>query len=1047
MVDAVDVIIPCFNDGGFLTEALESLGPARSSGAGVVIVNDGSTETHTLEVLDSLRAQGFRVIDTPNRGLSAARNAGVQVSTAPYLLFLDADNRIDQEYPERAFPVMEADPQVAVVFSDKLEFGDRSGIVEQRVPTLAEELVGNRVDACAIVRRSAFDAVGGFDEEMRDGYEDWELWLRLMIAGHGFHHIPGALFHYRVREGSLIGRASEPDTRQRILNLIVSRHRAVYADHVDTVVPELHRIQANDRTQWRRSEELLKGLGSELRNAKAAEQRSGLVLVEAQQRAKEAIERVEELVVAQRDLYAKWRAKEAELERRIASAETGSRARLEKVEELSRTIQAVRNEAEQAAKEKEILVVEAHRLVGETDKLMQALTAHREHTKALQGLIGQYEERIKAIESSKLWRLRKGYNKMRALLRTSSGTSKSGFRWIKRITFLVSEKGRRIVRKFLAKFFRAMYLMTEDQPVRILLGNEQMRNAMVPSGDPYEQWMVKHFARASDLDDQREQIDLFRERPLISVVMPVYDPPIALLDAAIRSVVDQVYADWELCIADDRSPNTEVRKCIERWMKEDPRIHVVFRTENGHISKASNSALELVNGEFIAFMDHDDLLAPDALYHVIKRINLKPDSDIIYTDEDKVDEEGRHSDAHFKPQWCQDHLLSRNYFGHLVVMRTSLVNAVGGFREGFEGSQDYDLILRATEKAKRIEHVPRVLYHWRIHAASAARSEEVKPYAYQAARNALTEALQRRDEPAEVSFLPGYRGYGIRFTAPLRGKVSVIIPTKDMTEVLATCVHSLFNLTDHPDFEVIVVSNNSKEPAFFAFMKEMQRLQPERFKWYEHNVPFNFSALMNFGISKSSGDQILFLNNDTEVIHANWMRIMHEWSQRPSIGAVGVKLLYHNDTIQHAGVIIGLGGVAGHTFVGYHKDGPGYFNYINTVNNNSAVTAACMMVERTKLERIGGWEEEFTVEYNDVDICLRLREAGCHNVYVPDVSLYHYESLTRGHPHMTKESYERHLREVGLFKERWSGYVKDDPCYNPNLSRGVHDFQIADLNG
>ena len=200
---------------------------------------------------------------------------------------------------------------------------------------------------------------------------------------------------------------------------------------------------------------------------------------------------------------------------------------------------------------------------------------------------------------------------------------------------------------------------------------------------------------------------------------------------------------------------------------------------------------------------------------------------------------------------------------------------------------------------------------------------------------------------------------------------------------------------------------------------------------------------MDFGVSKSTGDQILFLNNDTEVIHGDWMRIMHSWSQRPSIGAVGVKLLYHNDTIQHAGVIIGLGGVAGHTWVGYHKDGPGYFNYINTVNNNSAVTAACMMVERIKLERIGGWEEEFTVEYNDVDLCLRLREAGYNNVYVPDVSLYHYESLTRGHPHMTKESYERHLREVGLFKERWSDYVKDDPCYNPNLSRGVHDFQIA----
>lgn len=478
-------------------------------------------------------------------------------------------------------------------------------------------------------------------------------------------------------------------------------------------------------------------------------------------------------------------------------------------------------------------------------------------------------------------------------------------------------------------------------------------------------------------------------------------------------------------------------------MARDDRIHVTFRKENGHISKASNSALELVKGEFTAFMDHDDLLAPDALFHVVKRINKEPTTDIIYTDEDKVDEAGHHSDAHFKPQWCPDHLLSRNYFGHLVVMRTSLVKEIGGFREGFEGSQDYDLILRATEKAGRIERIPRVLYHWRVHAASAAKGEDVKPYAYQAARKALTEALERRGESAEITFLHGYRGYGVRFMDQVHGRVSVIIPSKDKTEVLATCIHSLFNLTDHPDFEVIVVSNNSKEPAFFAFMQEMERIQRGRFRWFEHNIPFNFSALMNFGISKSKGEQVLFLNNDTEVIHADWMRIMHSWSQRPSIGAVGVKLLYHNDTIQHAGVVIGLGGVAGHTFVAQHKDGPGYFNYVNTVNNNSAVTAACMMVERVKLERIGGWEELFTVEYNDVDLCLRLRAAGYNNVYLPDVSLYHFESLTRGHPHMTKESYERHLREVGLFKERWAAYVQDDPCYNPNLTRGAHDYGLA----
>lgn len=1022
----LDVVIPCYNDGAYLEEAVASV---EQDLAGIIVVNDGSTDGSTLNVLASLRERGVRVIDTPNRGLAAARNTGWHTSVAAYVLFLDADNRLEPGFAKNAVDAMAQDERLVMVYGDRREFGLRNGVVQQPLPELVDELVGNRIDACAVVRRSVLDEVGGFDESMRDGYEDWELWLRLMIAGHRFLHIPGVAFHYRVREGSLVSRAVDERVRERIVRHIVARHRAAYATHWPDVIAELHRIQANDLVRIQQEQRALAETTRLLRAAdlelKAAE--AELLEREAQHSALLHAHETErgEHERALAEVHQRWTKSTDALELSRSEVEVG-RKRLGELE-----------------KEKHALSAEAHRLVGETDKLMQALNVHREHGRALQALIGQYEERIKAIESSKLWRLRKGYNKMRALLRTSSGSSRAGFRWLKRITFLVSQKGRRIVRKFLAKLFRALYLMAEEQSVRILVGDEQLQAAMVHHDDPYHQWMMRHFPRASDIADQRERITLFKERPLVSVVMPVYAPPIHLLDAAIRSVVDQSYGNWELCIADDRSPGKEVRECLERWMAADKRIKVVFRTENGHISKASNTSLDLVSGEFIAFMDHDDLLSSDALYHIVTRINLKPDVDILYTDEDKVDEQGRHSDAHFKPQWCPDHLLSRNYFGHLVVMRSTVVRAIGGFREGFEGSQDYDLMLRAVEETDRIEHIPRVLYHWRIHAASAALSEDVKPYAYVAARTALTEALERRNEPAEVEFLHGYRGYRINFNAPLRGKVSVVIPTKDKTDILATCVHSIFNKTDHPDFEVIVVSNNSKEPAFFAFMKEMERLQPERFRWYAHDIPFNFSALMNFGIAKATGDHILFLNNDTEVIHGDWMRIMHSWSQRPSIGAVGVKLLYHNDTIQHAGVVIGLGGVAGHTFVGYHKDGPGYFNYVNTVNNNSAVTAACMMVERPKLERIGGWEELFTVEYNDVDLCIRLREAGYNNVYVPDVTLYHFESLTRGHPHMTKESYERHLREVGLFKERWAKYVEDDPCYNPNLSRGVHDWQLA----
>lgn len=1027
--ETLDIVIPCFNDGSHLEEAVGSVAHDLSDGIGVIIVNDGSTDGGTLSVLEVMRGRGLRVIDTPNAGLAAARNAGWRASLADHVLFLDADNRLEAGFVSRALEVLKKDALAAVVYGDRMEFGLREGLVRQPLPDLLDELVGNRIDACAVVRRSVLSASGGYDEAMREGYEDWELWLRLMIAGHQFRHLPGVGFHYRVREGSLVSRAVDERVRERIVRHIVRRHHAAYAAHWPDVIAELHRIQANDMVRIEREQ---RALAETTRRSRGTDERLKAAEIE-----------LHESEVRHGAVIRAYEKERGEQDRALTEVHRRWTSTLEELGSIREEVGHARAKVAELAQEKELLSAEAHRLVGEADKLMQALNVHREHARGLQALIGQYEERIKAIEGSKLWRLRKAYNKMRALLRTSSGSSRAGFRWLKRITFLLSQKGRRIVRRFLAKVFRALYIMAEDQPVRILVGNEELQAAMVHHDDPYHQWMMRHFPRTSDLVDQRERIALFEHRPLISVVMPVYATPIHLLDAAIRSVLDQSYGNWELCIADDRSPGREVRDCLERWMSKDDRIKVDFRKENGHISKASNSALGLAKGEFIAFMDHDDLLSPDALFHIVTRINLKPDTDILYTDEDKIDEQGKHSDAHFKPQWCPDHLLSRNYFGHLVVVRSSIVDAVGGFREGFEGSQDHDLMLRAVERTDRIEHIPRVLYHWRIHAASAALSEEVKPYAYIAARTALTEALERRGEPADVEFLSGYRGYRVKFRAPPRGRVSVVIPTKDKTEVLATCLHSIFRKTDHPDFEVIVVSNNSAEPAFFAFMQEMERLQPERFRWYERNAPFNFSELMNYGTAQATGDHILFLNNDTEVIHGDWMRIMQSWSQRPGIGAVGVKLLYHNDTIQHAGVVIGLGGVAGHTFVGYHKDGPGYFNYINTVNNTSAVTAACMMVERRKLDRIGGWEERFTVEYNDVDLCLRLREAGFNNVYVPDVSLYHFESLTRGHPHLTKESYERHLREVGLFKERWAAYVANDPCYNPNLSRGVHDWQLA----
>jgi GT2 family glycosyltransferase len=335
-----------------------------------------------------------------------------------------------------------------------------------------------------------------------------------------------------------------------------------------------------------------------------------------------------------------------------------------------------------------------------------------------------------------------------------------------------------------------------------------------------------------------------------------------------------------------------------------------------------------------------------------------------------------------------------------------------------------------------------VLYHWRIHALSAAQGEEVKPYAYMAAKKALEQALLRRGMPVEVKYLTGLRGYRIVYPVQEEPMVSIIIPSKDQTELLKNTVDSILNKTKYSRYEIIVLNNNSTSKGFQQFVTEYSTKYSNQFRCVEAHFPFNFSKLMNMGRKLAQGKMLLLLNNDVEVIHDDWLEIMVSYTQQKRIGAVGVKLLYPDDTIQHAGVIVGLGGIAGHTFVGMHQDEPGYFNYIQSTNNYSAVTAACLMVRADVYDAVGGMDEIFEVEYNDVDFCLRIQEAGYNNVYLPHVSLYHFESATRGHPHQSKSGYERHLKEMALFKERWQKIIDHDPYYNPNLNLGVHDFSM-----
>ena len=580
---------------------------------------------------------------------------------------------------------------------------------------------------------------------------------------------------------------------------------------------------------------------------------------------------------------------------------------------------------------------------------------------------------------------------------------------------------------------RAGYLDTRDA-----LEAEYSRSE---SGDPYQRWRMRFGTREVDLQRMRELVPLLPKRPLFSVIMATYDTPEKYLRAALDSVRSQVYPDWELCIADDASQDPRVRRVLEEYARLDPRIKLTFRTENGHISRASNSALATATGEFVGFLDHDDLITPDALFECAVVANRIPDVDMIYSDEDKIAEDGTLSDPFFKPEWNPDTFLSRMYTCHFGVYRRSLVESLGGLRHEFDGSQDYDLVLRLTEKTGRIHRIPKVLYHWRVHPASTASTADVKPYAAGAAERAITEAIARRGEPGralEREDAPGT--YIVRYEIRDRKKVSVIVPTRNHGDDIDRCLGSIFAKNTYDDFEVVILDNGSDEKSSLQTFERWTKTDP-RVKVVRYDAPFNYPRINNYAASQCDGHYLLFLNNDCEVISADWMEAMVEQAQRPSVGAVGALLLYPDGTIQHAGVIVGLGGVAGHSHKHFPGDAPGYFYTLRAINNVTAVTAACMMVRRSVFEELGGFNEDFAVAFNDVDFCMRLRKAGYRNLYLPHVKLYHFESKSRGYE-TTPEKQARFDREIEMMQQVWSTEGLVDPCYSPNLTDAHENYAI-----
>ncbi|NJR39566.1 MAG: glycosyltransferase [Leptolyngbyaceae cyanobacterium CSU_1_4] len=974
----IAAVITSYNYGAFLTEAIESVLRQTRLPDEILISDDASTDdTYEIATLYQEKYPDLIKVNRneENLGIVNHFNKAVKLTNADYVAILGADNRFRSDYLDKTSEILDLEPEVAIAYTDFALFGNRAHLVFQDFPQewrgeikldrffivnfpnfdevhrqyLLE--TGNFIHGSSMFRRKAFMEVGGYVSKSEQP-EDYGLFQRIVKAGWQAKRSPLPLLEYR-----------QHSKYQANIQLTSYGALQLYKGQVRDYQAQIQGYQAQISQYGLAQEQLQKELAqsqTELTNAQIERQRT-------QAYVQQVCAEFDQLQTDSHHLRVNLSAVHAELHAvraSVADSHEQVRRKQTKIEELRTKIQRLRVELERT------------------------------------------QTRLIAVESSKFWKLRKAWFKLKRL-------------------FGVREND-------------AFEAPTDS------LGSAPSQEVSAPPQPPaarsynptlaYELWMQQHTPTAVDLQDMANLIKIFAKQPRVSVVMPVYNPTIQFLREAIESVLAQVYSNWELCIADDASLNPLVRETLEEYANQDERIRVVFRTENGHISRASNSALEVATGEFIALLDHDDVLAPEALYEMVLMLNKHPEADMIYSDEDKIDAENRRKFPFFKPDWCPDSFLSRMYTCHLGFYRRSLITEIGGFRVGFEGSQDYDLVLRLTEKTNQIFHIPKILYHWRIHEHSASSGAVAKPYAYEAGQRAIAEALERRGEPGQVTEIAQHRGhYIVRYDIKTHDLVSIIIPTRDLGRFLNQCLESIFENSTYPNYEVILVDNGSTEPYTEKVISDWLNREPNRFRCYSYGIPFNYSKLNNYGVSKASGKYLLFLNNDTEVIAPDWIEAMVEHSQRSSIGAVGARLLYSDNTIQHAGVILGIGGVGGHLHKCLDANATGHFDRLVDTLNYSAVTAACLMCRREVFEAAGGFNEDLAVAFNDVEFCLKILRAGFRNICLPHAKLYHHESKSRGYED-TPEKKLRFNGEIAYIRDRWSSILDHDPCYSPHLS-------------
>jgi len=1005
----------------------------------IVIVDNGSTDPDSRTYFANTP---HRVVPSPGPfNFSVINNVGARAARGDYLLFLNNDTEVIARDWIESMLEWAARPEIGCVGA-KLLFAD--GRIQHAGVTLHDgsafhpgygqrpndktwlesEVVRNVsavTAACLLVRRSTFDEVGGFDETFPVAYNDVELCVRIMAAGYRNLYTPYAvLFHY--------------ESSSRVAGVELSEN-----EHLQKVVGDLlwadPYCPANQR---------LTPAAAGLQHKPASRRRG---------RFRRAAMRAQDVVAAVR--WQRTSLKGADVSTASGESETDGTA---PPAEAVKWLDSVEIDGQRR------IGLFMHPVASRTFSIAAARPSKFVAWLALMPDVWARNTGGVRFEVS----VRVG-GRMRRRFRCviDPGRRMSHRRWRRISVPLPAAEGQPIELTLetalppgaapahaWAVWGDPTILERKDardivrRQIRVIqsigLKGTLRRYARILRGRPinvevYDSWFRQHRKLAVTVDHRRA-IEAFGHRPRISLITPVFNTDPRWLERLVDSVRAQTYPDWELCLADDGSTRDETRAALDR-LSGDAKITIVRLTANAGISAASNAALAAATGEFAGLLDHDDELDPDALFEVVRLVNTHPDADIVYTDEDKLEFDGTHVEPYFKPDWSPEYLRSTMYIGHLTVYRRTLVERVGGFRSEFDGSQDYDLALRATAETDRIHHIPRILYHWRKTQGSAAGDTAAKPWGLDAARRALANHVATLPTPATVEDQPGQGFWRVRHEILGDPLVSVIVPTDGRIvqtrhgnrDLLWHCIRSIAKRTAYRNYELLIADNGRLSAQVMALLSDI----PHRRLVYEMTHPFNFAAKVNFAARQARGEHLLLLNDDTEVINDEWMSAMLEFSQQPKIGAVGGKLFYPDGRIQHVGVVLGIGGGACHVFAGQPGDSPGYFGSALVIRNYSAVTGACCMTRRAVFEEVGGFDERFALDFNDVDYCLRVGARGYRIVGTPFARLYHFEGASFGsREHVVNPA------EVQALSERWRSVIDADPFYNPNLTRSGLDYSL-----